>query len=363
MFKVTSLSTALVVLLTACTPSEPPAPTFPGQEWEAISDPAILGFSRPELADLDAHLKTLNTQSLHVSVDGRSVYTYGDVTEVGYIASVRKSILAIMYGKYVKDGTINLESTLAELGIDDVGGLLEIEKKATVRDLISARSGIYHPAANGGDSIADAPERGSKEPGTYFLYNNWDFNASGTIFEQSTGKGIFEDLNTQIALPLGFQDFTLADHEKSGDPEKSQHLAYHMHLSARDLARFGHLMLMEGRWDDKQLIPADWVAESVSSITPNEEMNPLPTRETGLEYGYMWWVFDDDTSPDGFKGAYAGRGHFGQYIAVFPELGMVISHKTKAIPYKTPEEYEQVRVTWDAFMSIVDKLVAARLTD
>ena len=56
-------------------------------------------------------------------------------------SSIRKSILAILYGKYVADGKINLEDTLEELGVDDVGGLLPVEKRAKVRDLITSRIG------------------------------------------------------------------------------------------------------------------------------------------------------------------------------------------------------------------------------
>ncbi|MDH5629239.1 MAG: beta-lactamase family protein [Gammaproteobacteria bacterium] len=334
---------------------------WPNENWDVVSNPEKAGFSQQELAELTEFLKTQNTQSMHVSINGWQVYTYGDVTKVGYLASVRKSLLAMMYGKYVKDGTINLSSTLEELGIDDVDGLLPIEKQATVKNLITATSGIYHKAANGGDNTADAPERGSQQPGSYYLYNNWDFNASGTVFEKLTGKSIFQELNDQLAVPLGFREFDLSEHEKSGNPERSQHLAYHMHISARDMARVGHLMLTKGLWNDQQLIDSAWVDEMVFPHTQNQQMNPQSVRDTGLEYGYMWWVFDDDTTPEGFKGAYAGRGHFGQYLAVLPELGMVISHKTDRISYKSPEEYAKVRVTWDQFMGIVNRLVAAKI--
>ena len=128
-------------------------------------------------------------------------------------------------------------------GIDDVGGLLAIEKRARVRDLISARSGVYHPAANGGDNSADAPPRGTKEPGSYFLYNNWDFNAAGGIFEQQTGLAVYDALEQDLAAPLEFEDFDRSYQELHGDETKSNFLAYHMFISARDLARIGLLML------------------------------------------------------------------------------------------------------------------------
>jgi len=86
-----------------------------------------------------------------------------------------------------RSGQIQLQKTLREIGIDDVGGLLPGELNATVEELITARSGVYHPASNAGDALASAPPRGSQQHGTYQLYNNWDFNAAGTIFEKLTG--------------------------------------------------------------------------------------------------------------------------------------------------------------------------------
>jgi len=360
MKKTISFAALAVLLLGAIYLLRQPLDTvYPEKEWHKQAA-SVFGLDKEEISSLEEYLKSQNTQSLHVSVDGYEVYTYGDVAEIGYIASIRKSLLAMMYGKYVKDGTISLSASLEALNMDDVGGLLPIEKKATIKDLIRARSGIYHPAANGGDNTADAPPRGSQQPGSYYLYNNWDFNTSGAIFEKLTGKSIFQELKDELATPLGFQDFELARHKKSGNPERSNYLAYHMHLSARDMARVGLLMLRKGQWHDDQLMDAAWLDEIVAPHTSNAEMNPLSTRQTGLEYGYMWWVFDDDTTVPAFKGAYAGRGHFGQYLVVLPALNMVISHKTTAIKYSSPEEYNKVRVTWPQFMEIVNQLVEAR---
>ena len=60
---------------------------------------------------------------------------------------MRKSLLSALYGVYVKEGVINLSSTLAELGIDDTNpALTQEEKGAHVSDLLKSRSGVYHPA-------------------------------------------------------------------------------------------------------------------------------------------------------------------------------------------------------------------------
>jgi CubicO group peptidase (beta-lactamase class C family) len=86
-----------------------------------------------------------------------------------------------LYGIHVGRGDIDLDATLAELDIDDITPYLTpIEKTATIRDLLLSRSGIYHEAAGESQSMIDLrPERGSHPPGTYFYYNNRDFNALG----------------------------------------------------------------------------------------------------------------------------------------------------------------------------------------
>jgi CubicO group peptidase (beta-lactamase class C family) len=224
------------------------------------------------------YAETIPTTGLLVVVGGRVLFEYGDVEEVSYLASVRKSILAMLYGNYVADGTIDLEKTLEELGMDDVGGLLPVERQAKVLHLVTARSGVYHPASNPGDNLADAPARGSQEPGTYMLYSNWDFNAAGGAFELMTGRDIFDALQTDLAEPLEFQDFDRSLHRKGGDRERSLYPSYHMHLSTRDMARAGYLMLREGNWKGEQVIPADWARETTVRRRSGRSRADIPAK-------------------------------------------------------------------------------------
>jgi CubicO group peptidase (beta-lactamase class C family) len=157
--------------------------------------------------ELSKALDALPTTSLLAIKDGRTVYEYGDPTEASYLASVRKCILSLRYGRPVTDGVINLESTLDDLGIDDVQGLVPRERRATVHDLLTGRSGVYHPAASPTDLEARLPERGTVEPGTEFHYTSWDANVLGTIYEKQTGRRVFDAVAQDLAGPLGFQDF------------------------------------------------------------------------------------------------------------------------------------------------------------
>ena len=321
-----------------------------GVPWERVEKAAEVGFSRDLLDEVDAYARTLNTDGMVVVVGGRVLFEYGDVEVQSYVASVRKSILSMLYGNYVAEGAIDLNLTLEEMGMDDVGGLLPIERRAKVQDLITARSGVYHAASNPGDNLADAPPRGSQEPGTYMLYSNWDFNAAGAVFEQLTGRNIYDALSTDLVEPLRLQDWDRARHRKTGDVSRSVNLAYHMTFSTRDMARFGELMLREGSWNGEQVIPRDWAKRIVAVITPSAEMNPATLRGGQFGYGHMWWVWDGPLVPCAFKGAYTARGAFGQYITIIPELDMVVAHKT--IPEDT--------TGWSQYAGLLNRIVAAR---
>lgn len=302
---------------------------FPTADWPRIARPEDAGWPSATLDSVRTRLSQLHTTAFMAVVGGRVMMEYGDVSAVSYLASVRKSILAMLYGNYVASGKVRLDKTLAEMGIDDHGGLTATEKEATLRDLLTARSGVYHPASNDGDDLASAPPRGSQRHGSYQLYSNWDFNAAGTAFELETGRNIYDALESDLAGPLSMQDFNRAMHRRTGDSTKSVHLAYHMHLSTRDMARVGYLMLREGHWAGRQLVPRDWVREITRPFTPVTEMNPARRRAGPFGYGYLWWVWDGPHATGPYRGAYTGLGAVGQQITVIPALDLVVVHKTR----------------------------------
>jgi CubicO group peptidase (beta-lactamase class C family) len=302
---------------------------YPGATWDSIANPEALGWSREGLEAVRAKLATMPSTGFMAVVSGRVLTSYGDLQTLSYLASVRKSVLSMLYGNYVANGTVRLDKTLAELRFDDVGGLTDAEKQATIRDLLSARSGIYHEASNSGDDLASAPPRGSQRPGTYMLYSNWDFNAIGAIFEQETGRNIYDALESDLARPIGMQDWDRSEQRKSGDTTRSRYQAYHMYLSTRDMARIGYLMLREGNWAGRQVVPRAWVRESTSPVTPVGQMNPERRRSGPWGYGYLWWVWDGTQETGPYEGAFTGLGAVGQHITILPKLDLVVAHKTR----------------------------------
>ncbi|MCK5056792.1 MAG: serine hydrolase [Candidatus Aminicenantes bacterium] len=321
-----SLLTLIVLLIFISSLNCVVQPTFPGKTWKKIDKPEKSGYSAEKLKAVKDFTKSINTAAVVIVVKGVILDEWGDVTKKFQTHSTRKSFLSAVYGNYVKKGIIDLKKTMAELGIDDEPPLSEEEKKATIRDCLEARSGIYHPALYESQSMkALKPERYSQKPGTHWYYNNWDFNVLCTIFEHLTGKKFFDALKTDIADPIGMEDFKVEDGMYFTGKE-SIHPAYPFRITARDMARFGLLMLRKGKWQDKQVIPEEWVDESTGYYSD-------AALYSSDGYGYMWWVAKDNNNFPHLpnvklkEGAYSARGSGGHYLLVIPEYDMVIVHR------------------------------------
>jgi hypothetical protein len=148
-FRIASLLLSAIGMIASCKRVEmgiDKTMTFPGRDWVYIQQPEQTGWNSGKLDSLKKYLVDSTTMTgFMITQKGKVVFEYGDIQEVSYIASCRKSVLAMIYGEHIKTGEINLHATLLELGIDDVGGLSVSEKQATLEDLISARSRVFHP--------------------------------------------------------------------------------------------------------------------------------------------------------------------------------------------------------------------------
>jgi CubicO group peptidase (beta-lactamase class C family) len=209
---------------------------------------------------------------------------------------------------------------------------LPIEKQATIKDLLAARSGVFKDR-----EILDPkylPERGSKEPGTYWYYGSWGFNAVGHIFELKSGNNIYYEVESQLAIPLNFQDWDRSEQHKIYNEGVSNFPQYQMWFSTRDMARIGYMMLNDGRWKDKQIISKDWKESMLKERTKNKEIvKSIPTYKSEhfeLGYGYLWWLIHRENDFQ-FKNSYLASGARGQAIVVYPEIETVLAYVTSEI--------------------------------
>ncbi len=323
-------------------------PVYPGERWSKAPSPEHLGWSATKLAEARAYAATLDTAAVMIVDDGVVVDTWGEVTRPFQCHSMRKSLMSGLVGVQVDRGVLDLARTMAELGIDDTAPTLTSEEKsATVGDLIKARSGIYHPALGESPGMqATRPRRHGHPPGTFWYYNNWDFNALGTIFEQETGTGIFDAFARDFAAPLRMEDFDLADCRTLtsvdyGAADISVHRYYLFRMSARDLARFGLLFLRDGRWQERQILSPAWVQESTSAHS---------RIGSHRWYGYMWWAGTREGLFPGVqvKGhCYHASGWGGHKLIVLPFRKLVVVHRVNTDrPFNEVTDGQVGRLLW-----------------
>jgi CubicO group peptidase (beta-lactamase class C family) len=121
-----------------------------------------------------------------------------------------------------------------------------------------------------------------------------------------TGKSTWQFTQESLARPLGF---SLAAWPR--DPQGIFFGGNDMLMTPRQMLAFGELYLHEGRIGGKQVVPSDYVAES---LEPRGR-----SRISGREYGYGWWIRE----MAGRETFYAW-GFGGQFIVVVPSLDLVV---------------------------------------
>jgi hypothetical protein len=327
--------------------------TARGQPLDSWPDAESAGYSERGLEEVETYARKVGTTGMVVLVDGRVLMEYGDVVVRGWIGGGRTAILAMLFGNPVAEGTIDLNTRLGDLGVEDVGGLLPSERQATVDQLLTGRSGVFHPSAFLWDPKT-TPPRGSVEPGTFFGHQ-WGALAACGVYELLTGRDFYEAVDEDLAVPLGLRDYRWRRHRKYGQEQRSGFLIYDIYFSTRDLARIGQLMLQRGQWRGEQLIHPDWVTTISSIVTPREELDTESDRERPLGFGYYWWAWEDPEPEGPYAGAFTTRGQYGEYVTVLPALKMVVAHQVRAGDFAPKTD-----VTWEEYEGILARLIAAR---
>lgn len=228
--------------------------------------------------------------------------------------SMAKSITSAMLGKAIGDGFIKNSK-------QPVGDFYSAFKdsKMTVGDLSSMASGLnWQESYTSPFSITarsyyddDLAEtilnlKVIEEPGQAFKYLSGNTQLLGMVIQKATGKPLAQYLSEEFWQPMGMEQTALWQLD---DKENKLAKTYCCIASnARDFARFGKLYKDGGVWNGKQLIPADFVAQSI-----------VPRFTDGQEYGYGFWLSNHRD-----KEIFVMRGILGQYVITIPEDNLII---------------------------------------
>lgn len=319
------------------------AQTWPGADWASQPTPAS-----PALAELEAYAfaprddatrKGVRTDALLVIRDGVLVYErYASPTtaQTPHLSwSISKSLFASVLGVAFGEGRFRLDDPVAKHYAP-----FAAHPSMKMGHLLNWASGLdwkedYEYAPLQSSVVAMLYTRGRSDmaaftaghgldavPGTRFRYSSGDSNVLAGALRQMLGEQTYRDYPwTALFEPLGITS-AVWERDAAGTFVASSY-AY---LTARDLARVGLLMQRDGRWGDKQVLPAAWVA---FNRTPFANYQANPEKPHDAVPGGQWWLnvaLPDAAKPwpDAPESTFAALGHWGQALYVLPEENLVI---------------------------------------
>jgi CubicO group peptidase (beta-lactamase class C family) len=148
-------------------------------------------------------------------------------------------------------------------------------------------------------------------PGTLFWYSGAASDHVSDVVAGAVGQPTFRYQTENLLRPLGVENF---DYQSEGiDPRGNIRIGGSIELSCRDMARLGQLWLNGGRWAGRELVSADYVAQS---IRPSA-LNP--------DYGFLWWLNTSGRISSAPRSMFNAAGAFGQYSFVIPERRLVVA--------------------------------------
>ncbi|MCI2400301.1 serine hydrolase [Aliiroseovarius subalbicans] len=249
--------------------------------------------------------------------------------------SVAKSWLSALMGVVVAEGAIaslddpvtRYAPTLTDTAYDG----------ATIRNVLNMSSGVTFDEdyldfwsdinrmgrvlalGRSMDRFAEGLDKTFVTPGAQWQYVSIDTHVIGMVIRGATGRDVPTLLEEKILRPMGLE----AAPYYLTDGHGVAFVLGGLNMRTRDNARFGQMFLQDGRWNGRQIVPADWVR---ASTTPS-----APTTPGEVQYGYQWWM-----PADAGEGEYYGIGIYGQFVYVNRPLSVVIAMNSADRHFKDP---------------------------
>lgn len=240
------------------------------------------------------------------------------------MASVSKTFTATAIGLAASENKLKINDKVISFFPYSLPDTISNEIKAlTVKDLLTMSVGQEPaPTFRGTDWITTfLSARPVYQPGSTFLYNNMASFILSAIVQQTTGQTVFDYLTPRLFEPLGIKgiDWDLS-------PQGINLGAAGLRLHTEDMAKFGQLLLQNGTWNGKQLIPSSWVKEATSfKIESKDPGNKRPKELNDWAQGYCYQMWRGRHNTVRFDGA---RGQWGILIPDKDAVVILTSNST-----------------------------------
>jgi CubicO group peptidase (beta-lactamase class C family) len=241
-----------------------------------------------------------------------------DARSLSPVHSITKSVLSVLVGIALDRGYLRLDKKLSELLPEVLDPTIDPHvRDITIRDLLTMTSGFDSAAPFGAKVGGSPPEMWQwilnrqmpYTPGAHFNYDNDSANLLSVALTRAIRQSSRTFAEQNLFRPLEITHFNWI-----ADSDGYLIGADTLSLTARDMAKIGLLYLQRGRWDNKQIVSSDYVADSTAKH--NDGGAP-----TGAAYGYLWWLKQTKTDPDAFFAAGSGS----QLIYVVPKFDLVMA--------------------------------------
>ena len=310
---------------------------LPRDDWEVSTpaeqglDPMLVAKLYYNAAELETLYALLVVKNGHLIAEG--YFNKGAVDRKNQQQSVTKSFTSALVGIALDQGCLSsVDQKMLEFFPEFVGQVDDPRKELiTIRDMLQMRSG--YPWEETDPALFEALLSAdylrlinsfplTSDPGTEFQYSNLTSHWLGVIVARACDTDLKSFAQEHLFSPL--------DAELGDDWIKNWDGYYiglaGMHVTARDMAKFGLLYLNDGEYEGNQVLSADWVRDSLQRYSEGVNISgwiPGITSRFGyfrdLGYGYQWW-----SGRAGDRYFNYASGHGGQFIVLLDDLDMII---------------------------------------
>lgn len=302
---------------------------FPYAEFPGITGPVSLlpenPRSLPAIADW---VETRALTAIVVLKDGEVAYedyfrdTKADDRRISW--SVSKSYLSALIGILIAEGVIeSIDEPVTKYAPGLVGTAYE---GVSIRDVLQMSSGVrfsedyldfnsdinrmgrVFALGRSLDRFVTGISERDRAAGEAWQYVSIDTHVLGMVVRGATGRDLVELMAEKLIQPMGLE----ATPYYLTDGHGTAFVLGGLNMTTRDYARFGQMFLQGGYWNDQQIVPEAWVADSTIPHSP--------TAEGEIRYGYQWWVPNDAR-----EGEFLARGVYGQYVYVNQSADVVVA--------------------------------------